>query len=100
MLIRTSKVYFFILFIFHLIAVDQLDPKKSYELVFHGLDGYAKILLNGLRVGQAVNTFIRYRFSVTGLLNRVSHTLDDDNRKYGLFKTLNQESIFNTRLLY
>lgn len=41
---------------------------KNVELIFHGLDGIAKISLNHQLLGEVSNTFVRYRFDVTGKL--------------------------------
>lgn len=38
------------------------------ELVFDGIDTIAEVFLNGVRLGQAHNMHIAYRFAVTGIL--------------------------------
>jgi len=46
----------------------ELISKEKIELVFHGLDTFATIWLNGERVGQTDNMFITWRFDVKGLI--------------------------------
>lgn len=41
-------------------------PKVA--LIFHGIDTFATILLNGLHVGETSNMFIKYTFDVTKYL--------------------------------
>ncbi len=45
----------------------DLGDRKA-QLVFHGLDTFATVWLNGQEVGRADNMFIRHAFDVTGLL--------------------------------
>ncbi|KAK7576622.1 hypothetical protein V9T40_012908 [Parthenolecanium corni] len=58
-------------FVHFTIDNEKILNGKNVELVFHGLDGIAKISLNNQVLGQVDNTFVRYRFDVT---EKLSHT--------------------------
>lgn len=49
-------------------SVENSVINKSNDLVFHGLDGHATITFNQKVLGKAINSFIRYRFDVSKLL--------------------------------
>ncbi|MGI6208182.1 MAG: glycoside hydrolase family 2 protein, partial [Anaerolineae bacterium] len=45
------------------------------ELVFHGLDTFADVWLNGVHLGKTSNAFISHTFDVTGLLRESENLL-------------------------
>jgi len=53
---------------------DSLQPDERLRLVFHGLDTFATVWLNGEQLGQSQNMFREAVFDVTGTL-RASNTL-------------------------
>lgn len=52
----------------------RLDPGRPL-LEFEGLDTYAEIEVNGVRLARTDNMFVRYRFDVTGLLREGTNEL-------------------------
>ncbi len=46
----------------------DLSSSDGKELIFHGLDGHVTIFLNNHILGNATNSFVRYRFDVAKLL--------------------------------
>ncbi|XP_065207395.1 beta-mannosidase [Planococcus citri] len=55
---------------------DLLTQTSSQELLFHGLDGISDIYLNKRTLGQATNSFIRYRFDVTNILQAGNNRIE------------------------
>ncbi len=62
-----------------------LQPRERLELVFEGIDTFAEILINGVRIGEAGNMVIAHRFPVdpgilkedgNELLVRIASTLN------------------------
>ena len=47
---------------------DTLLNAPKVVLIFHGVDTFATILLNGHEVGETSNMFLRYTFDVTKYL--------------------------------
>ena len=43
---------------------------REVFLVFHGLDCYATVWLNGVELGRSANMFIRHEWRLTGRMNR------------------------------
>lgn len=44
---------------------DTLLNVPKILLIFHGVDTFAKILLNAKKIGETSNMFLRYTFDVT-----------------------------------
>lgn len=45
---------------------------KRLELIFHGLDTYSKVWINGKFIGETDNMFIPHKFDITELINKNS----------------------------
>ncbi|MBQ8401004.1 MAG: hypothetical protein IJX14_03650, partial [Clostridia bacterium] len=54
-------------------TLDAVPEKCS--LVFHGLDCYASVSLNGVKLGETDNMFIPWRFDVSGALKTGENTI-------------------------
>ncbi|MEK0317064.1 beta-mannosidase [Cohnella sp. 56] len=54
--------------------LERLEPGRPL-LEFEGLDTYAEIEVNGVRVARTDNMFVRYRFDVSGLLRAGTNEL-------------------------
>ena len=50
-------------------------PDERYELVFDGIDTLADVFLNGEKIGETDNMFLRHRFDVTEKLLRGENTV-------------------------
>lgn len=50
--------------------VDQTNLKRAAELVFHGIDTYATVKLNGQPIIKANNAFVRYSARVEKYLQK------------------------------
>ena len=56
-------------FIFFIISVDEnLRSYAVTNIVFEGLDTFARVLINDMEVGRSENMFVRYIFDVKQLL--------------------------------
>lgn len=47
---------------------DNVTSYSSVDLVFYGIDTVADVQLNGLRLGQTDNMFVRYKYNVKTIL--------------------------------
>lgn len=54
--------------------LERLEPGRPL-LEFEGLDTYAEIEVNGIRLARTDNMFVRYRFDVSGLLREGTNEL-------------------------
>ncbi|KAK9309394.1 hypothetical protein QLX08_000885 [Tetragonisca angustula] len=55
---------------------DTLLNAPKVVLIFHGVDTFATILLNGHEVGETSNMFLRYTFDVTKYLEKEQNLLE------------------------
>ena len=53
----------------------SFSKKKNYKLVFEGLDTYATVFLNGKKILECENMFIRYEVNVKGILKKKRNKL-------------------------
>lgn len=54
--------------------VPSENPRQV--LIFHGLDTFATVILNGEELGQTESMFLKYEFEVTGKLKEGTNTLE------------------------
>lgn len=53
----------------------SFSKKKNYKLVFEGLDTYATVFLNGKKILESENMFIRHEVDVKGILKKKRNKL-------------------------
>lgn len=58
------------------LASEQLIGQRHQELVFHGLDTWCEVYLNGELLGETNNMFRTWRFDVTGKLKQGENELN------------------------